>query len=167
MLSKINHLQYGEWCMLVKLCIHDEQVNPNELQRFHPFFNQLSITSVKAILSISKLTQLMCDTILYSQGDTDDKIYLVLTGILFLHQKEQGAVGVVTYENTLGEEILQGAPKMEFAVAIQPCYLLEFSQADLKSLRQKWMDRKDAMKLEKLIQTNMRQKSHWRSIILK
>ncbi len=69
----------------------------------------------------------MCDTILYGQGDTDDKIYLVLTGILFLHQKEHGAIGVVTYENTLGEEILQGAPKMEFAVAIQQCYLLEFS----------------------------------------
>ena len=32
MLAKINHKQYGEWCMLVKLCIHSNgSVNPNEL----------------------------------------------------------------------------------------------------------------------------------------
>lgn len=47
----------------------------------------------------------MCDKILYKQGDQSEKLYLVLTGILILHNKDYGAVGIATMDNTCGEEV--------------------------------------------------------------
>lgn len=53
--------------MLIQLALSpDGQINPNELIRFHPLFNSLSVTATKQLLSISKLTTLLCDTILYN-----------------------------------------------------------------------------------------------------
>jgi hypothetical protein len=74
--------------MLVKLCILDgSRINPGELTRFHPFFNQLSFNSTKNILKFCKLTKLLSGTLLYNEGEISDSVYIVLTGILVLHNK--------------------------------------------------------------------------------
>jgi hypothetical protein len=61
----------------------------------------------------------MCDTILYTEGETSEKIYLVLSGILILHNVRRGAIGIVTLENTCGEEVWGTGEnkKLEYAVA--------------------------------------------------
>jgi CRP-like cAMP-binding protein len=102
--------------MLIKLSLKGDTVNPTELQRFHPFFNQIQVQSLKSILSVSKLTTLMCDTILYNQGDTLDSFYIVLSGIIILHSRDKGAVGICTFDHTCGEEAFS-SPMLEFAVA--------------------------------------------------
>jgi hypothetical protein len=96
--------------------------------RFHPFFNTISLKSTKKILTYCQLTQLMSGTLLYNEGDESDKVYLILSGVIVLHNKEKGAIAVLTMKNTCGEEALFGDSlgKLESAYAQSQSCLLQF-----------------------------------------
>lgn len=91
----------------------------------------------------------MCDTILYNQGDKLDSFYIVLSGVIILHSRDKGAVGICTFDNTCGEEAFQGA-MLEFAVAQQQSHLLEVPTSAVPYLKQRMFqqgNRADFLKL--------------------
>ena len=98
--------------MLVKLCFDGTartnkskaDVNPVELMRFHPFFNKLTYQSVKYLLSETKLCKLTTNQLLFSKDTPNTGVYIVLFGTLILHHEYLGALGVLTMDNTIGEE---------------------------------------------------------------
>ena len=81
-LKKLKDKNYESWSMMVKLCFdspmrkvfkEDEvsksktDVNPVELMRFHPFFNQLNYQTVKYFLTETNLCKLAANTLLYAR----------------------------------------------------------------------------------------------------
>jgi len=63
---------------------------------------------------------------LYSEGDVSDMVYLILSGMIVLHNKEKGALAVLTFKNTCGEETYFEAHRTVFenAYAHQKSFLL-------------------------------------------
>ena len=118
-MKKLKEKNYENWSMLVKLCFDsplrktlrgDEvsttksDVNPIELMKFHPFFNQLNYHSLKYFLSETNLCKLAPNTLLYERQQESHSVYVVLFGTIILHRETLGALGVLTMENTVGEE---------------------------------------------------------------
>ena len=100
--------------MLVKMCFDNphalkgkpakSNVNPTELMRFHPIFNTLSYHAIKDFLQETKLCKLMAGKLLYAHNEKNTNVYIILFGKIVLHHDKLGALGVLTMENTLGEE---------------------------------------------------------------
>ena len=138
------------------------RVNTKELMRFHPFLNTLSYTTVVQLLKIANLAKLMVDTTLYNEGQRMTSVYFVLSGILVLHNTDKGAVGLVTYDSTLGEECWHGKTEaLEYAVAYQQCYLLEIDCQKLRELS-KLIAKTDFIKIQRHVEANHRKKQVWR-----
>ena len=68
--------------------------------------NKLSIRTVKTFLKDAKLCKLNPNTLLYSHNEQNRNLYLILFGTIVLHHETLGALGVLTMENTVGEEFL-------------------------------------------------------------
>ena len=124
-LKRLKKNNYDEWSMLIKLCFDnpyasnkkkrdnnrftETDVNPMELMRFHPILNKFEIRTVKYLLEDAKLCKLNPNTLLFSHREINKNWYIILFGTIVLHHEELGALGVLTMENTVGEEsILSG-----------------------------------------------------------
>lgn len=183
-LQKLRNKNYDSWSMLVKLCFDNPyktqskkeksnknsqtDVNPIELMRFHPILNKLSTRTVKTFLADAKLCKLNPNTLLYSHGEVNRSLYFILFGTIVLHHETLGALGVLTMENTIGEEfILSGIQrKIDSSYAQKETYLLEVSAEkwrDTKDLLMATSQRAEYLKLERLIKLNYTQKHFWRS----
>ena len=118
-LKKLKDKNYESWSMLVKLCfdsplrkVYKEDkvsttktdVNPVELMRFHPFFNQLNFQTLKYFLTVTNLCKLAPNTLLYARSHPSKSVFIILFGTIIIHHDELGALGVLTMENTVGEE---------------------------------------------------------------
>jgi len=58
--------------------------------RFHPLFNKISLKVTKDILNFSQLVKLMPRKLLYSENETSNKVYIILAGMMVLHNKLNG-----------------------------------------------------------------------------
>ena len=121
-MKRLRKNNYDEWSLLIKLCFDnpyasskrkrdqnrftESDVNPMELMRFHPILNKFEIRTVKFLLEDAKLCKLNPNTLLYGHGENNPNWYIILFGTLVLHHEELGALGVLTMENTVGEEFI-------------------------------------------------------------
>ena len=131
--------------MLVKLCFDGTakisksktDVNPVELMRFHPFFNKLTYQTVKYLLSETKLCKMSTNQLLYQKDSESTSVYIVLFGTVVLHHETLGALGVLTMENTIGEESqIKGAKtKLDSAYSQSEAYLLEYNAKEWSRMK--------------------------------
>ena len=131
-LERLEQKNYESWSMLIKLCFDnpvkisprsprsigqkklqgdESNVNPVELMRFHPVLNKFEISTVKMLLGEAKLVKLQPNTLLYGRKDPDAFWYVILFGAVILHHEQLGALGVLTMEQTAGEECIMGSKR--------------------------------------------------------
>ena len=71
--------------------------------------NKFEIRTVKLLLADAKLCKLNPNTLLYGHNERNSNWYFILFGTLVLHHETLGALGLLTMEQTVGEEsILSG-----------------------------------------------------------
>ena len=183
-LKRLQNNNYDSWSMLVKLCFDNPyksyqkreksnqfsqaDVNPIELMRFHPILNKLSIRTVKIFLKDAKLCKLNPNTLLYGHNESNRNLYFILFGTIVLHDEAIGALGVLTMENTVGEEFLLSGiqSKIDAAYAQKESYLLEISPEkwrEMKDILMASSQRAEYLKLDRLIKLNYAQKHQWRT----
>ena len=151
-LKKLKEKNYESWSTLVKLCfdsplhkvykedkltVTKADVNPIELMRFHPFFNQLNYQTVKYFLTETNLCKLAANTLLYARQHASTSVFIILFGTLIIHHDELGALGVLTMENTVGEESqVRGLKKkLDSAYSKSECYLLEYDSVKWATIK--------------------------------
>ena len=59
---------------------------------------------MQVIFRESKLIKLMKGVLLYAHDQPNDMVYFILCGKIILHHDQLGALGVLTMEQTVGEE---------------------------------------------------------------
>ena len=163
-----------------------------ELLRFHPVLSRFSYEGLRDLLYYTNLIVLPKDKVLYSEGQLDPHrcVYLVVSGQLVLHQKDLGAYALISIQQTLGEEALSRFQswvygingdekptsrklekakiiqhsKREEAYSTEDTYLLELFEAQLKRLKDYYLNvknKKDWLILENLFKHNFEQKRTW------
>ena len=151
-LKKLKDKNYDNWSQIVKLCFdsplrkvfREDQVstaktdvNPVELMRFHPFFNQLNYQTLKYFLTQTNLAKLAANTLLYERENFSQSVYIIIFGTIIIHHDTLGALGVLTMENTVGEETqVKGyKKKLDSAYSKTECYLLEYDASKWSTMR--------------------------------
>lgn len=124
--------------------------------RFHPFFNSISIKATKDILGICTLVKLLHGKLLYKEGDKSSSVYIILLGKVVIHTNEQGALGVLTMKNTVGEEtqFSRVSEKLDSAYSEGACWLLEYDPREFHSLQKRMVDsghRGDMLKFSRMV----------------
>ena len=152
-LKKLKDKNYESWSMIVKLCFDSPirkvfkedqvsmtktDVNPVELMKFHPFFNQLNYQTVKYFLTETNLCKLAANTLLYARQHESSSVFIILFGTIIIHHDTLGALGVLTMENTVGEESQTKGlkKKLDAAYSQSECYLLEYDASKWTTIKE-------------------------------
>ena len=80
------------------------------------------------------------NTLLYARQHESQSVFIILFGTIIIHHDTLGALGVLTMENTVGEESqIKGLKKkLDAAYSQSECYLLEYDSS-------KWTRIKDIL----------------------
>jgi hypothetical protein len=140
-----------------------------QLKKHHQLFLNLSFDSCKEIISNTPLIILEDSQLLYKEGDMISSAYIVITGLIVMHSKKLGAIGLVKIGDMIGEEWLintyKGKERVESAYSSGLTFVLELTQENwdrLKNILYHLTAGKDIHKLMRIIENWHVKKKSWR-----
>lgn len=113
-------------------------ISPDMLRKI-PLFANLSPQSLGVLQSRLQTEQVSEGTLIFSEGQRGDRMYLVIQGAVKITRQIEGVgedpISVCREGNYFGElSLLDGSPRSADARATEPCTLLTLRKAQLEEL---------------------------------
>ena len=117
-------------------------LDPHELLRSVPFFNDLNAEEANDVISMLKKHNVAADEIIIKENDTDKTFYIILRGVIRVY-KENDVIKEDTATLMAGDffgemSLLYGTKRTASCVAITPSILYTLSEDDFKEILKKF-----------------------------